>query len=270
MGNPVGGLLREWRQRRRLTQMGLALDVDISPKHLCFVESGRARPSRELLLRLAERLDVPLRERNELLLAAGFAPVFPIRQLSDPALDLVRNAMELVLTGHEPYPALAIDRHWTLVAANRMLAPLLATVKPELLKPPVNVLRLTIHPEGLAQQIANYPVWRSHVFEKLRRQIEVSADIVLVELLRELRAYAVPPRWAGVAPPTDSAAGFGAFVVPFQLHSGEDVLSFFSTTTVFGTPVEVTLSELSIESFYPADEQTAARLQKVAQDLPAR
>jgi transcriptional regulator with XRE-family HTH domain len=270
MAVSVGVLLREWRQRRRLTQMELALDVDVSPKHMSFVESGRARPSREMILRLAERLDVPLRERNQLLVTAGFAPVFPTRPLHDPALDLVRKAVELVLAGHEPYPALAIDRHWTLVAANRMLAPLLASVDPELLKPPVNVLRLTMHPNGLAPQIANYPVWRCHVFDKLRRQIDVSADTVLIELLSELRAYAVPQRWADVASPMDPAVGYGEFVVPFQLYSADGVLSFFSTTTVFGTPVEVTVAELSIESFYPADAHTAARLRQVAQNLPAR
>lgn len=223
-----------------------------------------------MILRLAERLEVPLRERNEILVAAGFAAVFPVRSLDDPTLEVVRKAMDLVLTGHEPYPAVAIDRHWTLVAANRMLGPLLGAVDAELLKPPVNVLRLTLHTQGLAPQIANYHVWRSHVFDKLRRQIEVSADAVLVALLRELRAYPVPQTWIREPPSTDPAAGYGDFVVPFQLVTDGGVLSFFSTTTVFGTPVEVTLAELSIESFYPADAYTAARLREWQEKLPPR
>jgi transcriptional regulator with XRE-family HTH domain len=260
----VGDLLREWRQRRRLTQMELSFDAEVSSKHLSFVESGRARPSREMILRLAERLDVPLRERNAMLLAAGYAPVFPQRDLSDPALEIARKAIDVVLAGHEPYPALAINRHWTLVAANRAVTAVLGKVDAELLKPPANVLRLTLHPKGLAPLIANYHPWRAHVFDKLRRQIEVSADPVLVELLSELRAYSVPEAWAHTAPATP-AESHGDFVVPFQLISDDGVLSFFSTTTVFGTPVEVTLAELSIESFYPADAVTAAHLQKIRQ-----
>jgi transcriptional regulator with XRE-family HTH domain len=265
----VGNLLREWRQRRRLTQMELSFDAEVSSKHLSFVESGRARPSREMILRLAERLEVPLRERNAMLLAAGYAPVFPQRELSDPALELARKAIDVVLAGHEPYPALAINRHWTLVAANRAVNTLLKKVDPELLQPPANVLRVTLHPKGLAPLIANYHPWRAHVLDKLRRQIEVSADPVLVELLSELRAYSVPEVWAKEPAAAASANAHGDFVVPFQLISDDGVLSFFSTTTVFGTPVEVTLAELSIESFYPADAVTAAHLHKINQTLSA-
>jgi transcriptional regulator with XRE-family HTH domain len=144
----IGDHLREWRQRRRLSQMDLALDAEISTRHLSFLETGRARPSRDMVLRLAERLEVPLRERNVLLLAAGFAPVFGERRLDDPALAPARAAVDLVLKGHEPYPAVAIDRHWTLVAANAAIPPLLAGVDPGLLEPPVNVLRLSLHPTG--------------------------------------------------------------------------------------------------------------------------
>jgi transcriptional regulator with XRE-family HTH domain len=162
----VGQLLRSWRQRRRLSQLALAVEAEISPKHLSFVETGRATPSREMLLHLAEQLRVPLREQNVLLLAAGYAPHFPERPLDTPALDVARQAVELVLRGHEPYPALAIDRHWTLVAMNRVVAPLLANVAPLLLRPPVNVIRLSLHPAGLAPQIVNYGPWRAHLLHR--------------------------------------------------------------------------------------------------------
>src|SRR6185436_13787809 len=169
---PIGDHLREWRQRRRLSQLDLALEADISARHLSFLETGRAQPSRDMVLHLAERLEVPLRERNLLLVAAGFAPVFPERPLADRALQPARKAVELVLAGHEPYPALAVDRHWTLVAANKAVAPLLAGVDATLLKPPVNVLRLSLHPKGLARRIANLAEWRAHLLARLRRQIE--------------------------------------------------------------------------------------------------
>ncbi|HYH44090.1 MAG TPA: helix-turn-helix domain-containing protein, partial [Thermoanaerobaculia bacterium] len=177
-----------------MSQLHLALEAEISARHLSFVETGRAQPSRELLLHLAEHLDVPLRDRNALLLAAGYAPAFAERPLADPALDGARQAVDLVLAGHEPYPALAIDRHWTLLAANRAVPPLLAGIAPELLRPPVNVLRLSLHPGGLAPRIANLPEWRRHLLARLRRQVEVSADAGLAELLRELRD---DPRLAG-------------------------------------------------------------------------
>jgi transcriptional regulator with XRE-family HTH domain len=258
---PVGSLLREWRQRRRLSQLDLACEADISTRHLSFLETGRARPSREMVLHLAERLDVPLRERNVLLVAAGFAPTYPERPLEDPALEAARRAVELVLTGHEPYPALAIDRHWTLVASNRAVAPLLAGVDASLLRPPVNVLRLTMHPSGLAPRVANYAEWRAHLLDRLRRQIDVAGDAVLAELLAELSAYPAPegPEIPGLRiDPTISNV-----VVPFQLATEAGVLSFFSTTTIFGTPVDVTLSELAVESFFPADAATADTLRRL-------
>jgi transcriptional regulator with XRE-family HTH domain len=258
----VGDLLREWRQRRRMSQLLLAAEADISTRHLSFVESGRATPSREMVMHLAERLDVPLRARNALLVAAGYAPLFRERPLSDPQLSAAREAVELVLKGHEPYPALAIDRHWTIVATNNALAPLLAGASPELLKPPVNALRLSLHPEGIASSIVNWHAWREHVLARLQRQIDVSADDTLSALRDELAAYPSPP---GAAAPDAADSPLNQIAVPLRLRTPLGVLSFFSTTTVFGTPVDVTLSELAIEAFFPADPQTAAALRDFAE-----
>lgn len=255
----VGALLRTWRQRRRLSQLDLACEAEISTRHLSFIETGRAQPSRDMVLRLAERLEVPLRERNLLLVAAGFAPVFPQRPLDDPALGPARKAVDLVLAGHEPYPALAVDRHWTLVAANRAVPPLLTGVAPALLQAPANVLRLSLHPDGLAPRIANLAEWRAHLFERLRQQIEVTADPVLVILLEELRALPAPY----VGTPPRRSQDYAGIVVPIQLVTEGGVLAFFSTTTVFGTPIDVTLSELAIESFFPADAATAEMLRRI-------
>src|SRR5262245_46991294 len=228
---PVGDLLREWRQRRRLSQLDLALEAEISTKHLSFVESGRAQPSREMVLHLAERLEVPLRERNVLLVAAGFAPVFRERQLSDPALASARQAIDLVLKGHEPYPALAVDRHWTMAAHNASVAVLIAGADPSLLAPPVNVLRLSLHPKGLAPRIANLAEWRAHLLERLRRQVEVSADPVLAKLFEELRGFPVPSQARGRR--SMNGTQFADVVVPVQFVTEAGTLSFFSTTTVF-------------------------------------
>ena len=252
---PVGDLLREWRQRRRMSQLDFAVEAEISSKHLSFLETGRSRPSREMVLRLAELLEVPLRERNTLLVAAGFAPMFRESTLDAPELSAARAAVDLVLKGHEPYPALAIDRHWTLLASNRAVTPMLIGVDPELLQPPLNVLRLSLHPRGLAPRIVNLAEWRAHLFARLRRQIEVSADAVLIALLEELAAYPAP---AGEA--TRAAESSDGFVVPLRLAAHGNVLSFISTTTVFGTPIDITLSELALESFFPADASTAAAL----------
>jgi len=254
---PVGDLLREWRQRRRLSQLELSLDAEISTRHLSFLETGRSQPSREMVLRLAERLDVPLRDRNLLLHAAGYASVFPERPLDDPALRIAREAMDQVLAGHEPYPALAVDRHWTLVAANAATGRVIGEVDPELLKPPVNVLRLALHPAGMAPRTANLGEWRAHLLARLGHQIQVSGDPVLIRLLRELRDYPAP----GDATHDVDAA---AFVVPFKLVTEAGILSFFSTTTVFGTPIDITLAELAVEAFYPADATTADALRRSA------
>ena len=258
--NTFGPLLREWRQRRRISQLDLSLDGNISTRHLSFLETGRARPSRDMVLHLAEHLEVPLRERNILLTAAGFAPEFGEKPLTDPALAVARQAVELVVQGHAPYPALAVDRHWTLVAANDAVPALLGGVEAELLRPPVNVMRLALHPAGLAPRIVNLREWRNHLLDRLRRQVEASADPVLVALLEELRGYPVP--YAPHPPPP--ARDYAGIVLPFELATEAGVLAFFSTITVFGTPVDVTLSELALECFYPADAATAEILQRAA------
>jgi transcriptional regulator with XRE-family HTH domain len=243
-----------------MSQLDLALEAEISQRHLSFIESGRATPSRPMLLHLAERLGVPLRERNPLLLAAGFAPVHSERPLTDPALEPARRAIDRVLKGHEPFPALAVDRHWNLVAANAAVAPLLSGVADRsLLEPPVNVLRLSLHPGGLAPDIANLAEWRGHLVERLRQQISVSGDPALVELLKELSAYP-----GASLPAAHSAQDFAGIAVPLQLRTQAGLLSFISTTTVFGTPVDITLSELAVESFFPADDETSEILRRQA------
>ncbi|WP_193187246.1 helix-turn-helix domain-containing protein [Nisaea sediminum] len=257
--HPIGQQLRDWRRRRRLSQLDLALEADISSKHLSFVETGRARPSREMILLLCERLAVPPREQNLLLLAGGYAPHFPARTLDDPSLAAARKAVEQVLSGHEPYPAVAVDRHWSLVSANRMIPPLLDGISPALLEPPVNVLRIALHPDGLAPRIRNLAEWRHHLLHRLRQQIEVSADAGLIELLQELESY--PFRRSG---PPEHQADYGGVFVPLELDTPVGTLSMFSTITVFGTPIDITLSELAIEAFFPADEHTADLLRTIA------
>lgn len=257
---PIGNLLRDWRRRRRLSQLDLACEAEISSRHLSFLETGRSSPSREMVLRLAEQLEVPLRERNSLLVAAGYAPVFTERPLGDPTLEAARKVVELVLTGHEPYPALAVDRHWNLVASNRAVTPLLAGAEPTLLEAPVNVLRLSLHPRGLAPRIVNLAEWRSHLLARLRRQIDASADPVLGELFDELSGYPVP---GGKRYDASAGVDYAGVAVPFQLRTEGGTLSFLSTTTVFGTPVDITLSELALESFFPADAATSDALSRM-------
>jgi transcriptional regulator with XRE-family HTH domain len=257
-------LLRDWRQRRRLSQLDLACEALVSQRHLSFVESGRSTPSRDMVLRLAEHLGIPLRERNVLLVAAGFAPVYRERALDDPGLAAARGAVERILAGHEPHPALAIDRHWTLMFANRAVAPLLAGIDAALLQPPVNVLRLSMHPNGLAPRIGNLREWRGHVIGRLAQQIDVTADPVLVALLEELRSYPVP---AGARPHRPSAQdGLGGVAVPLELASAGGTLAFLSTTTVFGTAVDISLSELAIEAFFPADAFTAETMRRLVDE----
>ena len=250
----VGPLLREWRQRRRLSQLDLALEAGVSARHLSFVETGRSRPSAELLMQLAEHLDVPLRDRNQLLLAAGYAPAYGQRDLDEPDMAPVREALDRVLTGHEPFPAIAVDRHWGLVAANRALAPLLEGAAPHLLEPPVNVLRLALHPEGMAPRIANLGEWRAHLLDRLGRQAVTSGDPALAALHEELAAYP-----GGEPGPTHDLLA-GAIATPLRLRHPDGELAFISTVTTFGTAVDVTLSELAIEAFLPADAFTAEAL----------
>ena len=257
---PAGEHLREWRSKRRMSQLELASEAEISARHLSFLETGRSQASREMLLHLSEQLDIPLRERNVILVAAGYAPVFEERLLTSPKMAAARQAVERVLKGHEPFPALAVDRHWELVSANAGVRRLLAGVDEELLKPPVNVLRLSLHPSGLAPRIANLTEWRAHLLMRLRTQIEQTADTVLIDLLAELTKFPatnmLKPR---MPPPRDETAGV---FVPFQLVTDHGRLSFISTTTVFGTPIDVTLSELALECFFPADDATALALQR--------
>jgi transcriptional regulator with XRE-family HTH domain len=248
----VGTMLRDWRQRRHMSQLDLALEAGISTRHLSFVETGRARPSAEMLVHLAEHLDIPLRDRNQLLLAAGYAPAYGQRDLDDPELGPVRDALDRVLAGHEPYPAVVVDRHWGMVAANRAIGLLTAGVAAHLLEPPVNVLRLGLHPEGLAPRIANLAEWRAHLLDRLGREAVATGDPALAALHAELAAY--PRGGAGEVP--DLLAG--EIAVPLRLRHEGGELAFISTVTTFGTAVDITVSELSIEAFYPADEATAA------------
>jgi transcriptional regulator with XRE-family HTH domain len=254
---PVGDVLREWRLRRRMSQLDLACEADISTRHLSFLETGRSQPSRDMVLHLAERLDLPLRDRNAMLVAAGFAPIYSERRLDDPALNAARAAIDLVLAGHEPSPAIAIDRHWTLIASNNAARALMSSAAPALLTPPINVLRLSLHPDGLAPRILNTGEWCGHVLARLRRQIDMNADAVLMELLRELETYPAASASRDESMPP-------GFVVPLRMSVDDEALSFVSTTTVFGTPMDVTLAELAIESFFPADAATAAALRRRA------
>lgn len=243
-----------------MSQLDLAMEAEISQRHLSFVESGRAAPSRDMVLHLSEQLAIPLRQRNQLLLAAGFAPNFGERKLDDPSLTPAMDAVRMVLKGHEPYPALAVDRHWNLIAGNAAVAPLLAGVEERsLLETPVNVLRLSLHPKGLAPHIVNLHEWRAHLIERLKRQNDAIGDPVLAALERELLAYPDGPR---VGRPAQVAPQ--AIAHPLRLVAGDKMLSFISTVTVFGTPLDVTLSELAIESFFPADPETAEHLRSLA------
>ena len=271
----VGPLLRSWRQRRRLSQLDLALEAGVSARHLSFIETGRSRPSAEMVLHLADELGVPLRERNQLLLAAGYAPRYGERTLDEPEMKPVRDAVELVLAGHEPYPAVVVDRAWNMVAGNRAVALLTEGVAPELLEPPVNVLRVSLHPDGLAPRIANFEEWRGHLLERLGRQAATTGDADLAALYDELSEY---PH--GGSDGQDPGAGSGPaagggpapdIVIPLRLSAGDGELAFFSTVTTFGTPVDVTVSELAIESFFPADAATAEAVARAgAEAFPQR
>ncbi len=245
-----GELLREWREHRRLSQMELALDAEISTRHLSFVETSRSQPSREMVLRLAEQLDVPLRERNHLLLAAGYAPVYGETPLDSPSMAAVRETVRTLLAAHEPFPALVVDRAWNLVEANRSLQPLLVGIDPALFVPPVNVLRLALHPGGLASRIVNLGEWRGHLLGRLKRQAALTADPQIAALYEELRAYPCDQ-----PEPLDHGAGEVMLILRLRHEAGE--LTFFTTIATFGTPADVTVSELAIESFYPADPRTA-------------
>jgi transcriptional regulator with XRE-family HTH domain len=256
----VGPLLREWRKRRRRSQLDLALDAGISTRHLSFVETGRSKPSAEMVLLLANQLQVPFRERNHLLLAAGHAPAFPERSLEDAELEPVREALDRILTGHEPYPAVVVDRWWNMVGANRAIALMAEWVDSALLEPPVNVMRVGLHPHGLAPLIVNLGEVRAYFVERLQRQVAITGDRVLAALLEEVMAYPAPEYQHDPA----SVAAAREILMPVRLRvpDGRE-LSFFITVATFGTPVEVTTSELSIELGFPADAATAEAMRSL-------
>jgi transcriptional regulator with XRE-family HTH domain len=262
----LGGYLRAWRRRRRMSQADLARAASISARHLGLMETGRFRPSRQMLLHLASLLDVPLRDRNVLLNAAGFTAAFVERGLADPALDSIRCGLEAVLAAHDPNPAMVVDRHWTLLAANRAVAHLVAGADKLLLRPPLNLLRLTLHPVGLAPRIVNLRQWREHAMSRLRRQIDRTGDPVLMDLLREIGDYPQPACSASL----DEAAVEVA-AIPFRLATIDGVLSFFGTTMHFAAPLDITISELMVEAFLPEDAETARIMRRLArQQEPSR
>jgi len=253
----LGEQLREWRTRRRMSQMDLALDTEISTRHLSFIETGRSKPSAAMLGRIADCLEVPHRARNALLLAAGYAPDYQERPLDSDEMAGMRAIVDHVLKGHEPYPALAVDRHWNMIAANGAIAILIEQVSPALLAPPVNVLRLALHPDGLAPQIVNYGEWRAHILHRIDLQIEASGDAGLIALREELAGYAVEAN-------DNVGEHVSGIAVPLILDTVAGQIRFVSTVTIFGTPVDITLSELAIEAFFPADAESAVLLQKLA------
>jgi transcriptional regulator with XRE-family HTH domain len=248
---PVGQLLREWRERRRISQLDLSIQADISARHLSFVETGRSRPTPGMILRLSEQLDVPLRERNALLLAGGYAPAYPAHSLDEPELTRLRAALRQILTGHEPYPALVVNRWWEMLDGNAAIAVLTEGCDPALLTSPVNALRVSLHPDGMAPRIANLAEWRAHILERLHRQVHTTRDPRLAELHAELAAY---PGGVTERPELTDVA------VPLRLRHGDQELAFFSMTAIVGAPLDVTVAEVAIESFYPADAETAAAL----------
>ncbi|HEX5190107.1 MAG TPA: helix-turn-helix transcriptional regulator [Streptosporangiaceae bacterium] len=258
---PVGELLREWRERRRLSQLDLSIQADISSRHLSFVETGRSRPTPAMIIRLTEQLDVPLRERNSLLLAAGYAPAYPQHGLNEPELSSVRDALGQVLAGHEPYPAVVLNRWWEMVDSNAGASALTDGCAGWLLEAPVNVLRLSLHPEGLAPRIVNLGEWRTHLLTQLQHRARSLGDERLADLHRELSGYPGGQDHGGGAAPQGAGV-----VLPLRYRSGDQELSFFSVTASVSTATDVTVEELAIEAFYPADPVTAAALRAHAQD----
>ncbi|MGW0040646.1 helix-turn-helix domain-containing protein [Rhodococcus sp. NPDC003348] len=253
---PVGDLLRHWREHRRMSQLELAGRAEVSARHVSFLETGRSRPTRAMLLRLSEQLDIPLRERNSLFLAAGFAPAYPEHALGDVPMASVARAISQILHAHLPSPAVVVDRHWHLVDGNDAVALLVDGCSADLLEPPVNVLRLSLHPEGMAPRIVNLGQWRAHVLRRLEHQIAATGDPVLGGLATELAGY--PCADPAVEPEP------GALVVPIRIRTAAGELALLSATTVFGTPLDVTVAELAIETFHAADERTAEALRRFA------
>lgn len=262
-GKGIGPLLRDWRERRRVSQLELALRADSSARHISFIETGRSRPSEEMVLRLAEHLDVPVRERNALLLAAGYAPHYPETPLDAPSMDALRQGVEWLIQGYEPYPALVVDATYTVLAANRGIAMLLEGVPESLLVPPLNAMRLTLHPEGLAPRIRNHREWRDHLLAQMERQIALDRSEPLRELYEEVAAYPVPDVAAEPAGETADAPVTPYFALPLRIEHDGRVLSFVSSISTFNTPMDVTVAELAIETFLPADPATVKYLQSL-------
>ncbi|MFI2780519.1 helix-turn-helix domain-containing protein [Streptomyces sp. ALB3] len=256
----VGSLLRGWRRLRRVTQLELALKADSSARHISFIETGRSTPSRSMVLHLAEQLDVPMRDRNALLLAAGYAPSYPETSLAAPAMTTLRAGLEQLLTAYEPHPALVMDGMYDVVTANRGVHLLLDGVAGHLLQPPMNAMRLTLHPQGLAPRIRNLAEWRAHLLERMERQAALRSSRPLRGLYEEVAAYPVPAGDAPAGPAGPGAAAGPPLALPLLIEAGGRVLSFISTVTTFNTPMDVTVSELAVETFLPADTETAAAL----------
>ncbi|MEU9881705.1 helix-turn-helix domain-containing protein [Streptomyces phaeochromogenes] len=266
----VGPLLRGWREQRRVSQLELALRADSSARHISFVETGRSRPSEEMVLRLAEHLDVPVRDRNALLLAAGYAPRYPETPLDDPALDALREGVERLIQGYEPYPAFVVDATYNVVAANRGIAMLLDTVPEHLLAPPLNAMRLTLHPQGLAPRIRNLREWRGHLLAQMERDIALRRSEPLRALYEEVAAYPYPAEGSpGSEDESESESDEGPgetvpyFALPMQIEHDGRVLSFISSISTFNTPMDVTVAELAIETLLPADPATVKYLQSL-------
>lgn len=260
-----GELLRSWRQRRRLSQLDLSLEAGVSTRHVSFLETGRSQPSREMVLMLADQLAVPLRERNELLLAAGFAPAYGRRLFDAPELAAVRRAVEQVLAAHHPFPALAVDRQWDVVATNGAAAMLLGSLPPAMAGPPLNVYRVTLHPEGISGRVANIVEIARYLVHRLRADVAATGDPALEALLDEVVSYPVVAAAERSAPTGPDASDV---VVPLRMRHPDGELAMFSTITTFGTPADVTVAELAIELFYPMDERTGERLREMASGLP--
>lgn len=258
----VGAMLRTWRERRGISQLELAGRADSSSRHISFVETGRSRPSEEMVLRLAEHLEVPVRDRNALLVAAGYAPRYAHTPLDAPALGALREGMERLLTGYEPYPALVVDATYTVVAANRGIAMLLEGIPEDLLEPPLNSMRLTLHPRGLAPRIRNLRQWRGHLLEQMERQLALARSAPLRALYEEVAAYPVPPE-AEAEETADEPGAFAYFALPLLIEHDGHLLSFVSSVSTFNTPLDVTVAELAIESFLPADPATVKYLRSL-------
>ncbi|MET7606553.1 helix-turn-helix transcriptional regulator [Streptomyces avermitilis] len=259
----VGPLLRGWRERRRVSQLELALRAGSSARHISFVETGRSRPSEEMVLRLAEHLDIPVRERNALLLAAGYAPHYPETPLDDPAMDALRQGVQRLLEGYEPYPALVVDATYDVLAANRGIAMLLEGVPESLLTPSLNAMRLTLHPEGLAPRIRNLGEWRGHLLAQMERQIALHRSAPLRTLYEEVAAYPVPDPVPDPDAADELAEPAPHFALPLRIEHDGRVLSFVSSISTFNTPMDVTVAELAIETFLPADPATVKYLQSL-------